>query len=501
MKKTLWLALVMILLGLNLLTRLLWIRADAPISLPNNFSIQDGFRDEAEKSHEARNWALFHEWKTSPADEFQFWIKQSPAWVYPLGLYFRILGVGYLQLRLFSVFFSLLSLGFLTFWAWKRGGPVPAIFMLIGLGLNFYFLLYSRIGLIEGMMNAWMVFAVFLFARSKDRPGLFLTAGILYLLSIFSKQSTLFFMPAFLLLGFYLLAGTNKGRPRRALLILLGLALVLGAVAVAMSSPEYRLRTLYNVRHGLQYHRAATSWLMQLDPGYTLSNIISTFSPSALWEGFFGLHPSIALLGLAEIAAIIFMAVRRRKLDFELALILVWFVLARVYAIISPHRAVRFYLAEFYPLALLGSEFAGVYWKNKWGRAAVILAVLIELGFSGYYYSNWLANRQYQLHDNSALLAKALSGQDAVLIGELAGPFAMESRAKFYYVKRGFNQRPEQFRAFGINYLLETSNHYDVSVGRYKELFPENCAKRKPVAQFLIYDRLVNLYQIPILGP
>ena len=488
-------------LGLNLLARLAWVRADAPTSLPNHFSIQDGFRDEAEKSHEARNWALFNEWRTSASDDFQFWKKQSPVWVYPLGLYFKIFGVGYLQLRIFSVFFSMLSLGFLCFWSFKRGGLPAALLVLTGLGLNFYFLLYSRIGLIEGMMNFWMVFAVYLFARSKDRACFFLPAGILYLASIFSKQSTLFFLPAFLALGLYLLYQDSKAGRGKQILILLCLALVLVAIAIALNTPEYRLRTLYNVRHGLQYHRAAGSWLMQLDPASTLKNILASFYPTALWEGFFGLHPALALLGTAEMVVIMVMAGRRQKIDFELVLVLAWFLLARLSAIISPHRAVRFYLSEFYPLALLAAEFVRVCWDRRRWRLVIGLAVLAELAFSGFYCWSWLANRQYQLYENSVSLARALSGKDAVLIGELAGPFSLESRAKFYYVKRGFNQRPEQLRAFGVNYLLETANHYDVSAGRYKELFPENYANRKIIARFRIYDRLVNLYEIPPLFP
>jgi 4-amino-4-deoxy-L-arabinose transferase-like glycosyltransferase len=501
MKKTIWLWAILFLLGLNLLARLAWVRADAPTSLPNSFSIQDGFRDEAEKSHEARNWALFGEWRTSSADDFQFWKKQSPVWVYPLGWYFKVFGVGYLQLRIFSVFFSMLSLGFLCYWSFRRGGAPAALVVMTGLGLNFYFLLYSRIGLIEGMMNCWMVFAVFLFARSRDRAWLFLPASLLYLAAIFSKQGTLFFLPAFGAWGLYLLYKDRQAGRGKPVFILLCLALVLGAIAFAFNNPEYRLRTLFNVRHGLQYHRAAGSWLMQLDPAFTINNFLSSFLPAELWEGFFGLHIALALLGTLEMAVIIGTAVRGKKIDLELWLILAWFFLARLYAVISPHHAVRFYLSEFFPLALLSAEFARMSWDRKWGKVLISLVVLAELAFSGYYFADWLANRQYQLYDNSVNLARTLSGKDVVLIGELAGPFAMESHAKYYYVKRGFNQKPEQLRAFGVNHLLETANHYDVSVVRYKELFPENYAGRKLVARFQIYDRLVNLYEIPALGP
>lgn len=92
-----------LLLALNLGLRLFHLSADAPRSLPNGFRVSAAWRDEAAKSHEARNRALFGKWQTSPVDQYRYWRRQSPAWVYPLAGWFKLAGVGYLQLRLVSV--------------------------------------------------------------------------------------------------------------------------------------------------------------------------------------------------------------------------------------------------------------------------------------------------------------------------------------------------------------------------------------------------------------
>ncbi len=478
---------------------MLWIRADAPTGIPNHFSIRDGFRDEAEKSHEARNWALFGKFQTSPYDDFQFWRMQSPVWVYPLALYFRILGAGYLQLRLFSVFCSVLGLFFLSWWAYQRWGPAASALVLTGLGLNYYFLVYSRIGLIEGMMNAWMAIAVYCFILSRERRWYFLIASLLYLGSVFSKQSTLFFMPAFLGLAAYLIWLSRKDGFKNHLPVLIGLVLVLGLVAYAISNPEYRMRTLYNVRHGLQYHRSLSPLLMRFDPGFTLQNIFSSFAPGMLWRGLIQLHFALTVLGVVEIALIGWMLLKKRGLDFELVLILAWFILARLSAVISPHRVVRFYLAEFYPLALLSAALIGrTDWK-KGRKILVAVALCLELGGSGYYYWDWMAHRQYQLYDNALKLARILEGKPAVMIGEWAGPFTMESRAVYYYVKRGFNESPVQLANFRINYLLETIEPADaeVSVGPYRKFFPAKYLDRRELWEFRLYRNRIKLYQVP----
>ncbi len=371
----------------------------------------------------------------------------------------------------------------------------------MGMGLNYYFLVYSRIGLIESMMNAWMALAVYFLAKSRGRPGHFLLGSLCYLASIFSKQSTLFFLPAFAALAFYLVGQGRKSGLKNYLPVLIGLGLVLGLTAWAVSNPEYRLRTLYNLRHGLSYHGALSPWLMKFNPIFTIQNIFSSFTPNLLWRGFFQLHLSLAVLGLLEGAAILWLLVKKREFNLELVLILCWFLLARLGAVISPHRVVRFYLPEFYPLALLSAAFVGRREGEKWKKVLVGILLALELGFSGFYGYQWLGHRQYRLYDRAQDLARIVKGKDAVMIGEWAGPFSMESRVKFYYVKRGFNESAVQLENFHINYLLQTLDVPDVSVGQYCKWFPEPCQRRIPVAEFKFFNHRIELYELPPQPP
>src|SRR5262245_34251370 len=104
--------------------------ADAPLDILGR-EARELYAEPPAKSHEARNWAMFGAFQLSPVDDYQFWRAQSPAWVYPLALFFRVFGTDYPQPRIFSMLYA--ALGFVLMLAIARRFARPEVWGVIGL--------------------------------------------------------------------------------------------------------------------------------------------------------------------------------------------------------------------------------------------------------------------------------------------------------------------------------------------------------------------------------
>ncbi|OGP56206.1 MAG: hypothetical protein A2V67_04650 [Deltaproteobacteria bacterium RBG_13_61_14] len=499
---------IAVLLALNLGLRLFHLQADAPRSLPNGFRVSAAFRDEAAKSHESRNRALFGEWRTSPSDQYQYWRLQSPAWTYPLAGWFKLAGVGYLQLRLVSVAASLITLLLGCLILLRLGLCSGAKVFPVILGLNYYFIFITRLGLIEPTLYAWLMLAAYCLFRSEDRPAWFFGAGLAFLAAFFNKQSALYFLPVLLYAASALFRRSGKRQPgsSRRWFYLAAVVLILVVMALPWLEPDYRLRILMNFRHGLHYPPDSQSpLLMQPAPLRTLRALAQAHSPQGLFQGFLAFHPAAALLGVAGLVHLGLRLVRGRRVAFAEKVLGLWWLLGWLAAAASPHLVVRFRLTEFIPLAILASLFAGRLLSGAFSprpsarlQQALVAAVLaVELVVSGIPYLGWAAKPSYDLVSSSRKLGEVLQGQPAVVIGEWAGPLALENRIIYYYIKGGFNQSPEIIARLGITHLLETLNKPDPAVNRFRRLFPEVYAHRVALARFQVARYQLELSAVP----
>ena len=499
--RRLWLAGLLLLLLINLGLRLVRLPADSP-SLPGYFRNVSPYKDEGEKAFEARNRVLFGQWQTHPADNFRFWQVQSPVWTSTLVLVFETLGVSYASLRLVSIFSALVILLAASLLLRRAGYPLGAVFLPLILGLNLYFLVYTRLGLMEPMMLAWLSLCALFLAASPARPLNFIWASIFFLAAVFTKQSALLFAPVWAGYGLWLLFSK-----RQTGMVIAGALIVMAPILLALLNPDFRALVDMNFRHG--FH--VTEEEEMTTAAGRLALIAGSFSLENLGQGFFLALPSASLFGIAWMISMLRRAAKRREVKFFEWMLLIWFLLGRLAAIATPHQVVRFHLFYFIPLSLLAAlsldwlwnatPFAP--WKKIAGRGLVVAALLYELAMTAVPWARWVENPRYDLFDASRRLGEVLAeeekaqGRTPVVIGEWAGPLSLENRMLLYYVKGPFNQSREQLAAFGITHLLESTNRYDPAVGRFTKLFPETYAQKQKVAEFKVRGRELVLWRIP----
>jgi len=499
-----WLAALAALLLLNGGLRLVRLNADSP-SLSGPFRNVSPYKDEGEKAYEARNRVLFGQWRTNPADEFEFWRVQSPVWTYTLVAVFEALGVHYASLRLVSIFSALVILLAGSLLLRRVGFGLGALLLPAVLGLNLYFMVYTRLGLMEPMMLASVSLAALFLAESQAKPINFVWASLFLAAAIFTKQSALLFAPVWAGYGFWLLRSQRKTS-----VVMVGALIVVLPILLALLNPDFRALLDMNFRHG--FHVTDEEEMTSAAGRFSL--IASSFSPQNLWSGFFQVLPSAALFGMAWIVYLVWRAAKKRAVPgLEWALV-AWFVLGRLAAIATPHQVVRFHLFYFVPLSLLAvmsldrlwKASPSASWKKNLGRGLVVAALLYELAMTALPWAQWVRNPRYDLYEASLGIGQALAeeaktlSRQPVLIGEWSGPLSLENRIVLYYVKGPFNQRPEQLAAFGITHLLESTNRYDPAVGRFTKLFPDIYAARQKVAEFKVRGRELTLWRVPAVN-
>lgn len=192
-----WRGLILV-LGMALLLRLLWLNADPATNLTWSGA---PFTDEGLYSHAARNRALFGVWRTDGWDDRLV----SPLWSLLAYATFATFGVGYVQLRLINVLLSTVLLA--LFWRWLRP-DFRATWALLATALvatDWFWFQHSRLGLLEPGMVVWLVAAAACFRAAlpgstcqvPDRAFLAsVLCGACVGLAVVWKSLALLFMPA-----------------------------------------------------------------------------------------------------------------------------------------------------------------------------------------------------------------------------------------------------------------------------------------------------------------
>jgi 4-amino-4-deoxy-L-arabinose transferase-like glycosyltransferase len=177
---------LLVALTVGAILRGVWLTADPP----THATVGIVWHDEGPWVHNARNKALWGEWRT---DEW------NPVFIAPVFTAleygaFRAFGVGTWQARTVPLASGLLAIVLLAAGLAAVGGGRAALIGGSLLATNYIFVMWNRAALMESTMTAFIVASWALYALAQRRPVLGILAGCAAVLAWFSKASAAFFV-------------------------------------------------------------------------------------------------------------------------------------------------------------------------------------------------------------------------------------------------------------------------------------------------------------------
>ena len=184
---SLWKCSVIIVFIVLVFVRIYHLGADPPVYLSPSGGI---FGDEMALAHSARNKVLFGSWITDDWNPFIY----NPILTILEYLSFKLLGVGLIQLRLVNII-AVLSGFFLLFITLKKSckNRVALIAVLL-LGINYVFIMYSRLGLNDTFLIFPMTLTLYLWQKGLKTNQVLFLAGISSFACYVTKASALYFV-------------------------------------------------------------------------------------------------------------------------------------------------------------------------------------------------------------------------------------------------------------------------------------------------------------------
>jgi hypothetical protein len=530
-----------LLVGLLLLLTLprVWeLELDAPQTVVPGYSAQAHYRDEAAKAHEARNKAKWDRWSLSEYDEYEFWRAQSPSWVWGEYLWFRAFGVSLPQARLFVIVHSIVALALLMWLAMIRHGLPSAVAVGLLLGLNWAYLVFSRLALMEGALLCWLLVVTVALSQLERRPAeagrWSAAAAVAMLVACTIKQTGLLLIPAFsvtvLLLGLRaagIVAGLNDdGAPwrerlrarlrlREAKLSILALTVLGLVLAMLVFNPEYQERLSFNAEHFTAareqsvFARAAATLVRGLF-SIRLQLMFTFLAPLMLWLATVDLA-RVSWLGLrgvwsrrrgqGEPARRGLLEGRPDAIDWWM---LAWAVFALVANLATPHRAVRFQLVMLPPAAWLAAALIGRAWLHAWPspswtravRAGLVTLALLGSFLTTLRFVDWVRYGSTTAATIGEELTALIGPREAVVVGEFAAQAVFETDYQHFYVRRNqFNDSPEVINALGITHLAVAGDK-DFVEEVMQDVTPELLVGRRKLGAVWFRGRQLDVWEL-----
>lgn len=195
-KKGLGLALILIIAAA---LRLQHVKADPPQILPALSGSAGVYFDEGIYCHNARNKILFGRWIT---DEWNPLVYNVPlTMIYFAG--FKLFGISIVTVKVINILFALLGIFFFHAGLRTYLSPGRALALTGLFALDFYGLMYNRIGLLENFSCLCFLLSFYLFVRAKGRLGMTFFLGLTAALTALSKYLFVYFLIAALLAVIY----------------------------------------------------------------------------------------------------------------------------------------------------------------------------------------------------------------------------------------------------------------------------------------------------------
>ena len=434
--------------------------------------------DEGTYAHNVVNKALFGEWLLQ--DDYN---AMSNVPVFSLFQYavVKLLGVGLAPVRCGAIFYSLLAL--LLLWLiLKSVDPDVAIFALILGAVNYFFIIYNRLALLENLLVLFLVIITgLLFVyHNKQKPIWLILATIFWVAGYFVKATVIFFLSV-ILITIYLANSSWKKRIIHlsifiATLILLAIGcyylwilphkadwLYFQQLNIALKIPGSPIQILSNYARYFGNLKLFpfmpvlyTIFLFYI--GYLFINLFKrkkisfpeilfmTWAASGiLFLGFFEYSPprfSLVLMpAIISLAAIFFSKVRQNTfqlLQKEL-LIIIGFVtilccfqiMFGVYRIIRDHHHYLSCYLPWFSLPAIGL----LYWTHKnlllkkynyWLLTSIIIISLIQVG----YYHLTIKFSYYNAIKNMKFQMDQYPEEPKILVGDIAPLVATELKIK-----------------------------------------------------------------------
>lgn len=325
---------------LLLCLRIFLLTADPPYDL----STSGGpYGDPGGYSFNARNKVLYGTWEV---DGYNMMYLSYPPHLLTF-LSFKLLGVGLFQQNLVPVLFSLGTLLLFFFilnsrfsYAWALGGTSL-------LGLNYLFLMYSRVA--DRVMPPlfFILLGVYFLQKNKSRSGFYMAAGISFFLALISK-SVIFYVLAGIGIGYLVYALLHhelKEIARRAVFLAVG-ALVPGLPWLLF---------LY-IPHREFIHSFSGLNVKFLIPPAHLPSLMRHFwtRPTILLEQ---MPITCAVAASASLVLIFRLARNSKKIALVDWIFLLWFLVGYLYYALIQQRVPRHFIPQVIPLIFLTISF------------------------------------------------------------------------------------------------------------------------------------------------
>ena len=533
------LALILVIAGA---LRLQHIRADPPLLLPSISGSAGVYFDEGIYCHNARNKVLFGRWIT---DEWNPIVYNAPlTLVYYLG--FKLFGLSIVTVKVINILFGLLGIllfqaGLRTFLTSGQALTLTSLF-----ALDYYSLMYNRVGLLENYSCFCFLLGFFFFVRARGRRTMAFFLGLTATLAVLSKYLFVYFLIA------AFLAVADQARRRSDLKYML--SFLTGGLALGL---PWFLGIYLPFRTA--FAKIGSGWGMLSLPrsfsqawGNLVHNPLARYLP---------LLPVVAFLLILFVGLILLKFLRPRLggADGPELFIFLWIAGAALSMGLLNYRPLRYYLpllpalylavsalvknrdtiiAErkwVWPLALIPALLFLPFFRNlairpsaffvlpavlRWlsylSLACVILyfvtprpklriplEVLVPaviLGSSLFlYFRHFYQAPTYNLEAASRYLRMLPPG--SVVMGQEAPRLTMETPFKALMAYENWFNDKDPFVRYRPTHLLVLNRFGEAELGWIKRRFPETARALREVRKFPVWDTTVTLYQVPESPP
>lgn len=206
--------LLALLLVIALVLRGADLRADPPPDLSWSFA---PYTDEALNTYSARNLVLYGSWQQ---DDF------LPFCIYPLvnilvALVFKLLGIGFAQVKLISLLAGVLSVLIMVLLIKEQASKTAAILSGLLLATCYPLVMYSRLGLVETVQILFLLSTGLFWVKGLKKPGFMFLSGLFaFATFLLVKISAIFILPALVILFIHqFITGHSQAEKRRRLLV------------------------------------------------------------------------------------------------------------------------------------------------------------------------------------------------------------------------------------------------------------------------------------------
>lgn len=310
---------------------------------PETLSTSAGpYGDPGGYAFNARNKVLFGQWEI---DDVNSALYASPIPSLTTYLFFRIFGVGIVQMNSVPILFSWLTLILLFFIFKETLGHSPSL-ILIGfslVGSNYLFLMYSRIANRVMDMIFFLVLALFFFLKGTRKTHWFLLAGMASFLAFAAKGVCFYIIGAFFF-GFFLFLLFEYGLKKAFFpfgLFMAGFFCCLFFWIIFIYIP-----------HGNEIRAISALNVSFLIPPKSLSRMLYYFwiRPPLLLKS----APFLTLLSGLSFLLFVFKALNKpRKIQLTGWIMLLWYMSGTVYFSIIQQRVTRHFIPQIIPMVFL----------------------------------------------------------------------------------------------------------------------------------------------------